>query len=129
MDIQKVLSFPSTPEPDTIYLRLNGTSEIEIGVSDSTGTAIATLPVSLGSPETLSTVRSNKDTEGIFTTISRYRGDSTLYAVSVLSGGTSPQYTTRTETYYESDGVTVDRVYVYALTYDGAGDLVAETLT
>ena len=128
MQIQKVLSFPSTPEPDTIYLRLNGTSEIEIGVSDSTGTAIATLPVPLGSSEALSTVRSNKDTEGIFTTISRYRGDSTLYAVSVLSGGASPQYTTRTETYYKEDGVTVDFVRTYSLGYDGSGDLITETI-
>ena len=128
MQIQKVLSFPSTPEPDTIYLKLNGPSEIEIGVSDNNGTAIATLPVSLGSSEALSTVRSNKDTEGIFTTISRYRGDSTLYAVSVLSGGASPQYTTRTETYYKEDGVTVDFVRTYSLGYDGSGDLITETI-
>ena len=76
-----------------------------------------------------STTRSNKDTEGIFTTINRHREDGTLYTVSVLSGGSTPLYTTRTETYYKPDGVTVDRVYVYTLTYDGAGDLAAETLS
>ena len=125
MDIQKVLSFPSVPEPDTIYLKLNGTSEMEIGVSDNTGSSVVVLSTPAGA---LSTIRSNKDTEGIFTTITRRREDGTLYAVSVLSGGSTPLYTTRTETHYKSDGVTVDRVYVYTLTYDAAGDLVAETL-
>jgi hypothetical protein len=70
--------------------------------------------------------KSGKDSNGIFTTVDYKRPDGTLYARSVLSGGTSPQYTTRTITYYDTNGTTVIRTDVYALTYDANGDLISE---
>lgn len=70
--------------------------------------------------------KSGKDANGIFTTVDYKRADGTLYARSVLSGGTSPQYTTRTITYYAADGTTVLRTDSYNLTYDSVGDLISE---
>jgi hypothetical protein len=70
--------------------------------------------------------KSGKDSNGIFTTVEYKRPDGTLYAKSVLSGGTSPQYTTRTIIYYDTDGTTVLRTDPYTLTYDVNGDLISE---
>jgi hypothetical protein len=70
--------------------------------------------------------KSGKDSNGIFTTVDYKRPDGTLYARSVLSGGTSPQYTTRTITYFDTDGTTVIRSDTFTLSYDGNGDLVSE---
>jgi hypothetical protein len=53
------------------------------------------------------TYKTNKDSNGVFVTTEKKRKDGTLFMRSVLSGGTSPQYSIRTETYYEADGVTV----------------------
>jgi hypothetical protein len=63
---------------------------------------------------------SEKDGYGIFTEtqFKRY-SDGSLFRKSVLSGGTSPQYTTRTETWYDTDGTTVLRTNTYTLAYDG----------
>lgn len=75
----------------------------------------------------LKTVKSSKDANGIFTTITyRRKLDDSLFATSVLSGGTSPNYTTRTVTYYEPDGTTVRETITYTLTYDTDGALVSE---
>jgi hypothetical protein len=70
--------------------------------------------------------KSGKDENGIFTIVEYERADGTLYARSVLSGGTSPQYTTRTITYYDNDGTTVLRTDPYTLIYDADGDLIGE---
>jgi hypothetical protein len=70
--------------------------------------------------------KSGKDANGIFTVVEYKRANGTLYARSVLSGGTSPQYTTRTITYYGADGTTVLRTDTYTLTYDVDGDLINE---
>ncbi|MEK4403429.1 hypothetical protein MKZ26_03160 [Sporosarcina sp. FSL K6-6792] len=76
---------------------------------------------------TFKTIKFGKDAEGIFTTIERRRkAANTLISKSVLSGGTSPLYTNRTVTYYESNGTTVKNTYTYALTYDADGVLVSE---
>lgn len=72
--------------------------------------------------------RTNKDVNGIFTTLTWKRPGGTKFKESVLSGGTSPQYTTRTVTYYETDGTTVKQQVVYALSYDVDGDLISEVL-
>jgi hypothetical protein len=73
------------------------------------------------------TVKSNKDINGIYVTVQHKRKlDGTLVRQSVLSGGTSPQYTTRTVTYYTSDGTTVIKTETYTLTYDSDGDLLSE---
>lgn len=70
--------------------------------------------------------KSGKDAEGIFTTIEHKRSDNTLAVKSVLSGGTSPKYTTRTITYYGLDGATVEKTTTRTLSYDADGVLVSE---
>ncbi|OCA85218.1 pyocin knob domain-containing protein [Pseudobacillus wudalianchiensis] len=70
--------------------------------------------------------KSGKDAEGIFTTVEYLRPDGTLFAKSVLSGGTSPLYTTNTVTYYAADGRTVKTTDVIPLQYDADGDLISE---
>lgn len=73
------------------------------------------------------TVKSNKDSNGIYTTVQHKRkSDGTLVRQSVLSGGTSPQYATRTVTYYASDGTTVVKTDTFTLSYDSDGDLLSE---
>jgi hypothetical protein len=72
--------------------------------------------------------RSDKDANGVFVTLEYKRTDGTLFKKSVLSGGTSPQYTTRTVTYYDADGTTVLLTKVYTLTYSG-DDLTSEVTT
>lgn len=75
----------------------------------------------------LKTAKTNKDANGIFTTIMyRRKSDNSLYATSVLSGGTSPSYTTRTVTYYELNGTTVRKTVTFTLSYDADGVLVSE---
>jgi hypothetical protein len=71
--------------------------------------------------------RASKDANGIYTTVSYRRADNTLIRQSVLSGGTSPEYTTRTETVYDTDGTTALATLVFTLTYT-AGVLTSEDL-
>lgn len=71
--------------------------------------------------------RSSKDNKGVFTTVTyKRKTDNTLYAKSVLSGGISPQYTTRTVTFYDVTGVTVLATVTYTLNYDLDGDWIGE---
>jgi hypothetical protein len=72
------------------------------------------------------TYRTNKDAEGIYTTIEHKRQDGTLAIRSVLSGGTTPLYTTRTLTYYDTNGTTVLKTTTRTLTYDSDGVLASE---
>ena len=65
------------------------------------------------------------DSNGIYTTLEFKRRDGTLIKRSVLSGGTSPEYTTRTETLFGANGTTVVETRVYALTYSG-GQITSE---
>lgn len=75
----------------------------------------------------LKMVKSSKDANGIFTTLTyRRKADNSLFATSVLSGGTSPNYTTRTITYYEQNGTTIRKTVTYTLSYDADGALVSE---
>ncbi len=75
----------------------------------------------------LSTYRLNLDSMGIYTTTEYKTINGDLRIRSVLSGGTSPEYTTRTETRYQSDGVTVMEVRTWALSYYN-GKLLNEVL-
>ena len=75
----------------------------------------------------LTTERLNKDSNDVYTEIQYKRSDGTLFKKSVLSGGTSPQYTTRTVTYYGSDGTTVTSTINYTLNYTG-DDLTSEVI-
>lgn len=75
----------------------------------------------------LKCIRASKDVNAIFTSITyRRKSDNTVYATSVLSGGTSPNYTTRTVTYYEPNGTAVKKIVTYTLSYDTDGALVSE---
>jgi hypothetical protein len=71
--------------------------------------------------------RSGKDANGIFTTVQYRRANNTLIRSSVLSGGTSPAYTTRTETLFDVDGSTVLQTLVFTLGYTN-GELTSEDL-
>lgn len=77
-------------------------------------------------PRTVKIEKSNKDSNGIYTQVDYKREDGTLYMRSVLSGGTSPQYTTRTITIYDTDGTTVLETITHTLTYDSDGNLISE---
>lgn len=99
-----------------------------------TGAAVAQVPTWSGTAwgaqatlEDMSVVRSGKDANGIYTTVQHKRSDGTLYRQSVLSGGASPNYTTRTVTFYAADGVTVIATAARALVYSGS-DVISETL-
>jgi hypothetical protein len=70
--------------------------------------------------------KSGKDANGVFTTIEYKRQDDTLAIKSVLNGGTSPNYTTYTITYYGLDGTTIEKTSTRTLTYDTDGDLISE---
>jgi hypothetical protein len=71
--------------------------------------------------------KSGKDSNGVFTTVDhRRKSDNTLVRRSVLTGGTSPQYTTRTVTFYASNGSTVVKTDTFTLSYDADGDLISE---
>lgn len=70
--------------------------------------------------------KSNKDSNGIYTQVDYKREDETLYMRSVLSEGTSPQYTTRTITIYDIDGTTVLQTITHTLSYDSDGNLISE---
>lgn len=75
------------------------------------------------STKDLSETRSNKDSFGTYTTITyRRKSDNTLYGTSVLSGGTAPNYTTRTIKRYDVDGTTLLKTIVKTVTYDADGD-------
>lgn len=75
-----------------------------------------------------STNKFNMDSNGVYTEVQHKRKDGTLILKSVLSGGTLPQYTTRTETKYSLDGVTIEWIKVYTISYDSNGNVVSEVL-
>ncbi|MBS4172134.1 hypothetical protein [Bacillus sp. FJAT-49736] len=116
-------------------------NRIEKGIKDTTDTVVSHLAddvVHISPDErtkwnatemnlnTLRKRKSDKDIYGTYTTVEYIRPDGTLYAKSVLSGGTSPQYTTNTITYYKLDGKTVLSTDTIPLTYDSDGDLQSE---
>ncbi len=70
--------------------------------------------------------KSGKDANGVFTTVEYKRQDDTLAVKSILSGGTSPNYTTHTITYYGLNGTTAEKTTTRTLSYDADGDLLSE---
>jgi hypothetical protein len=76
----------------------------------------------------LSIYKSVKDANGIYTIVDYKRADGTLYMKSTLSGGTAPQYTTRTEVYYDAAGTTPVLTKTYTVSYDTDGAVVSEVL-
>lgn len=75
-----------------------------------------------------STNKLNKDSNGIFTEIRHLREDGTLILKSVVSGGVSPRYTTRTETKYAKNGTTIEWTKSYSLSYDVDDELISEVI-
>lgn len=97
------------------------------GVSDRVTANADQIGILLDKTDDLKTAKTNKDANGIYTTVTyRRKADNSLYATSVLSGGTSPSYTTRTITYYESNGTTVRKTVTFTLSYDTDGVLISE---
>lgn len=79
------------------------------------------------SEKNLSIIKSNKDAEGIFTTVTyKRKADNTTYCVSTLSGGSTPLYTTKTEQYFDAAGTNVINTITYTLAYDDDGNLISE---
>jgi hypothetical protein len=77
--------------------------------------------------EVSSLYRTTKDANGVFTVLEWNRPSGSRFKRSALSGGTSPKYTTRTVTYYGSDGTTILATKTYTLTYTGE-DLTSEVI-
>lgn len=97
------------------------------GISDRVKANSDQIGILSDKTDDLKTTKTNKDTNGIFTTITyRRKSNDSLFATSVLSGGTSPSYTTRTVTYYEANGTTVRKTVTFTLSYDADGVLVSE---
>lgn len=78
--------------------------------------------------ERLNLYRSNKDSNGVWQTLDYKRTNGTLAVHIQLSGGIAPSYTTRTFTYYASDGTTVLFTDVETITYDSYGDPQSEVV-
>lgn len=74
----------------------------------------------------MSKYRSNKDA-GIFKTIIWKDDNGKMRKKSELSGGTAPNFTTRTITYYDDTETLIDTL-VYTLDYDGDDDFIEELL-
>lgn len=131
---------------DTLYTSTSSTYDgsaddaVRLG-SVATGSDVSTLTIddlrgvlpaataegSRAHPQRLTVNRSGKDAEGVFTTVKYHRHDGTLFMDSTLSGGTSPEYTTRDVNWYARDGSTVLDSATYTLTYDADGDLTDES--
>ena len=83
----------------------------------------------LGDTSKFSIYKSNKDSNGIYTIVQHKRADGTLIVKSILSNGTSPNYTKREEIWYKADGLTIDVTNVYTIAYDSDDSVVSEVLT
>lgn len=103
------------------------TMEILNQYTDEFDQKVDTAVKEIEATNTLQVIKSNKDAEGFFTTVTyKRKHDNTVYCVSTLSGGTTPLYTTRTEQYYDATGINVVATYTYNLSYDADGILIGE---
>lgn len=108
-------------------LTTDGHVQLQTTINDSETKAATPKAVRLATEQlTYKTYRSGKDTNGIYTTVEKKRSDGTLAEKSQLSGGTSPNYTTRTITYYGLNGTTIEKTVTRTLSYDGDGDWLSE---
>ena len=105
---------------------LTGTSSKATG--DGSGNNIETTYMkNINIPKSI--IKSDKDANGVFTTVTYKRADGTVLKTSVLSDAdSSGNYTKQTVTYYGLDGSTIDTTEVYTIAYDDAGDVVSEIL-
>ena len=98
-------------------------------IEDGIETAHKDLDAHLADTMYYTTQKINMDSNGIYTEVDHKRADGTLILKSVLSGGTSPRYTTRTVTKYKADGTTVEWAKTFTITYDSNGNVASEVLT
>ncbi|MBW9154850.1 hypothetical protein [Clostridium tagluense] len=96
--------------------------------ADAIDQKLKSVDSSLVDNSTYSTYKLGIDSNDIYTQVLRKRANGTLIIKSILSGGTSPTYTTKTETKYGADGATVEWSKAYALTYDADGNMINEVL-
>lgn len=113
---------------DTQISTWNAKATTNIVTTSTNGLMISTDKIKINKVEPeLSIIKSNKDTNKIYVRIDyKRKSDNTLFMSSVLSGGTSPRYTTRTETYYDTDGTTIISTKTYTISYDTDGDILSE---
>lgn len=78
--------------------------------------------------EVLEYQQSGADTNGVYTTTDYFREDGTLYRKHILSGGSSPEYTNLSITFYATDGTTPNFEWRYLLSYDANGNIIAKAL-
>lgn len=114
-----------TAVTNTVNMHLNDNVKHITATERTTWNAKATA-TDLVDLKQYTTLKSGKDSNSIYTTYQRKRYDRTLLMQSVLSGGTSPLYTTRTETWYAADGTTAVSTRAYAITYDSDGLVTSE---
>ena len=107
---------------------LSNTVDGKASQVDLTVLAARVMEAEVVTKDKMSVYRSDKDTYGVFRTITQKRSDGTTFRTSELSGGVAPQYSTRTLTFYAADGVTVSSTATYTLSYDTDGDVVSEVL-
>jgi len=123
-DIQeKPSSFPPSAHKHVIadITDINTANVDKVDGYDASDFALAKL-----NPSIMRIKRSNPDAYGNYLQVDYYRKDGTLFARSVLSGGTPPKYTNRTITIYDSNGTTVVDSYTFTITYDANGNPVNE---
>lgn len=77
--------------------------------------------------DNMTKIMSDKDT-GIYKVVTWKDISDVRRKESTLSGGTAPEFTTRTVVFYDTDGTTVLDTIVFTLNYDVDGDLVSEEL-
>jgi hypothetical protein len=75
----------------------------------------------------LSTYLLGKDINSIYTIIEKKRADGTLYSRYTLSGGNTPNYTTKTIIFYAANGITVLNTYAFTLSYEN-NKIISEVL-
>lgn len=132
---QKALNTVATAKADKsqVTASLDELTRAQSAITTTVGvltTAQSTNTSSIGElkkANTLSIEKSGKDENGLYTTVTyKRKPEGTVFATSVLSGGESPLYTTRTLKIYNAVGSQVDNTLVYTLTYDDDGELIGE---
>lgn len=113
--------------PNTAYIIVCSMTSASIFTDNRVKVAdVGSANVQLTDLKQYTIVKSGKDSNFIYTSYQRKRYDGTLLMQSILSGGASPLYTTRTETWYAVDGITVLFTRTYSISYDIDGIVVSE---
>ena len=103
-------------------------SVVDSMLSNTAGQIKDTVTSHLADTMYYTTQKLNMDSNGIYTEVDHKRADGTLILKSILSGGASPRYTTRTVTKYKADGTTVEWAKTFTITYDSNGNVASEVM-